>query len=143
MSKKVFPSVEWFREAADLLAKSDSFKQFGAADAQMGVQVGDKTFKIVFDAFEITDVEEIASPDAADLDFTLVQEPEEWQAMLQNIKDNGQAEHEFTLNSLDLHTEKELAVGKDYNRRDLFYRFNQTIQDYFDMSAKIDTEFAI
>ena len=88
-------------------------------------------------------MEEIASPDAADLDFTLVQEPEEWKAMLQNIKDNGQAEHEFTLNSLDLHTEKELAVGKDYNRRDLFYRFNQTIQDYFDMSAKIDTEFAI
>lgn len=139
----VFPSVEWFKEAADLLQKSDSFKQFGAADTQMGVQVGDKSYKIVFDAFEITEIKEIPSPDSEDLDFTLVQEPEEWKAMLENIKEHGRADHEFTLNSLDLHSEKELAIGKDYTRRDLFYRFNQTIQDYFDQSAKMDTEFAI
>ncbi len=139
----VFPSVDWFQEAADLLQKSDSFKQFGAADAEMGVQVGDKCFKVVFDGFEISEIKEIPSPDSEDLDFTLVQEPDEWKAMLQNIKENGRAEHEFTLNSLDLHSEKELAIGKDYNRRDIFYRINQTIQDYFDQSAKMETEFAI
>ena len=62
--------------------------------------------------------------------------------MLLNIKENGRAEHLFTLNSLDLNTDGELAKGKDYNRRDAFYRFNQTLQDYFDFTAKMDTTFA-
>jgi hypothetical protein len=137
-----FPSVEWFREAADLLQQSQSFKQFGSADTQMGVQVGDKYFQINFEAFEVAEIKEIDPSATEDLDFTLVQEPEEWKAMLENIKQNGQAEHEFTLNSLDLHSEKELAIGKDYTRRDMFYRVNQTLQDYFDQSAKMEYEFA-
>ena len=57
------------------------------------------------------------------------------------IQANGHATHDFTLNSLDLHTETELARGHDYTRRDLFYRFNQTLQEYFDMAAKFETTF--
>lgn len=139
----VFPSVDWFKEAATLLNKSDSFKRLGTCDTQMGVQVGDKLFEIDFEAFEVAEVKEIDKARAEELDFVLVQDPDEWKAMLQNIRENGRAEHEFTLNSLDLHSEKEFARGKDYHRRDAFYRFNQTLQDYFDMSSKIETEFAI
>ena len=47
----------------------------------------------------------------------------------------------FTLNSLDLRSTEELARGKDYHRRDAFYRFNQTFQEYFDNAAKIETTF--
>lgn len=139
----VFPSVEWFKEAGELLNKSDSFKRLGTCDAQMGVQVGDRYFEIDFEAFEVKDVKEIDAARAEELDFTLVQSPEEWKAMLQNIKEHGRAEHHFTLNSLDLNTEKEFAVGKDYHRRDLFYRFNQTFQEYFDITSKMDYSFAI
>ena len=55
----------------------------------------------------------------------------------------GRATHDYTLNSLDLRSNEELARGKNYHRRDLFYRFNQTFQDYFDMSAKMETTYAI
>jgi len=136
-----FPSVEWFQTAADLLNKSDSFKRLGTCDTQMGVQVGNRYFEIDFEAFEVAAVKEVDAARMEDLDFYLVQSPDAWKAMLDDIKANGLATHEYTLNSLDLRSDQELAIGKDYNRRDAFYRFNQTIQDYFDMSAKMETSF--
>jgi hypothetical protein len=138
----VFPSVEWFKEAAERLNKSDSFKRLGTCDADVGVQVDDKYFEIDFEAFEVKDVRAIDAKRAEELDFVLVQPYAEWKAMLQDIKENGRATHDYTLNSLDLKSEKELAIGKDYHRRDAFYRFNQTFQEYFDMTAKMDTTFA-
>ena len=137
-----FPSVEWFKTAGDLLNKSDSFKRLGTCDTQMGVAVGDRYFEVDFEAFEMAAAKQIDAERAAELDFILTQDYDAWKAMLQDIKANGRATHEFTLNSLDLRSDAEFAKGKDYNRRDAFYRFNQTLQEYFDMSAKMDTTFA-
>jgi hypothetical protein len=136
-----FPSVEWFDKAAELLNASDSFKRLGTCDSEMGVQVGDRYFEIDFEAFEVKGAQEIDAARAAELDFTLVQSLEDWKVMLENIKANGQAEDEYTLNSLDLKSDTEFAQGKDYHRRDAFYRFNQTFQEYFDMSAQFETTY--
>lgn len=138
-----FPSIEWFQAAADLLNKSDSFKRLGTCDSEMGVQVGDRYFEIDFEAFEVTGVKEINAARADELDFTLVQSPDAWKAMLDDIKLNGRATHDYTLNSLDLRSEVEFAQGKDYHRRDAFYRFNQTFQEYFDNTAKMDTTYPV
>ncbi len=137
-----FPSTEWFQEAADRLNASDSFDRLGNCDADVGVRVGDRCFAITFDAFAITDIGEVPCDAPGDLDFILLQTPEAWRAMLENIKANGQADALFTLNSLDLSASNGLATGEDYTRRDLFYRFNQTFQEYFDISAQIDTTYA-
>jgi len=136
-----FPSVEWFKTAADLLNQSDSFKRLGTCDAEVGVQVDDQYYEIDFEAFEVKDVREIDARRAEELDFVLVQPYDRWKAMLEDIKQNGRATHDFTLNSLDLKSEQEFARGKDYHRRDAFYRFNQTFQEYFDLASKIDTRF--
>ena len=137
-----FPSREWFQEAADLLNASDSFERLGSCDAAVGVRVGDRCFAITFEAFAITAVAETPCEAPADLDFILLQTPEQWRAMLENIKANGGADALFTLNSLDLERIDGLATGADYTRRDLFYRYNQTFQEYFDISARMDTTFA-
>lgn len=136
-----FPSVEWFKAAADLLNRSDSFKRLGTCDAEMGVQVDDRYYEVDFEAFEVRDAREIDARRAEELDFTLVQSGEAWQAMLNDIKKNGRATHDFTLNSLDLKSTEEFARGKDYHRRDAFYRFNQTFQEYFDLTANMETAF--
>lgn len=136
-----FPSVEWFKTAADLLNKSDSFKRLGTCDSEMGVQVGNRIFEIDFEAFEVTTIKEIDAARADELDFVLVQSADAWKAMLDDIKANGRATHDYTLNSLDLRSDVEFARGKDYHRRDAFYRFNQTFQEYFDNAAKIPTTF--
>ena len=137
----VFPSVEWFKQAATLLNQSDSFKRLGTTDCEMGVQVDDKLFEIDFEAFEVKDVKEIDPGRADELDFVLVQPLDRWKAMLADIQEHGRATHEYTLNSLDLNGADEFAKGKDYNRRDAFYRFNQTFQEYFDNAAKIETTY--
>jgi hypothetical protein len=136
-----FPSVEWFQTVADLLNKSDSFKRLGTCDADVGVRVGDELYEVDFEAFEVRTVKKVDPARAEDLDFTLVQSPDDWRAMLQDIKANGRATHDYTLNSLDLRSDEEFARGKDYHRRDAFYRFNQTFQEYFDMAARVDTSF--
>lgn len=138
-----FPSVAWFQAAADLLNKSDSFKRLGTTDSEMGVQVDDRYFEIDFEAFEVREVREIDARRAEELDFVLVQSGEAWRAMLDDIRANGRATHDFTLNSLDLSHDTEFARGKDYHRRDAFYRFNQTFQEYFDMAAQIETTFPV
>ncbi len=136
-----FPSVEWFQAAADLLNTSDSFKRLGTCDAEVGMQIDEQYFEVDFEAFEVGGVRKIDAARSAELDFTLVQPMDAWQAMLADIKENGRATHDFTLNSLDLKSEAELARGKDYHRRDAFYRFNQTFQEYFDNTAKLETTF--
>lgn len=137
-----FPSVEWFDELAHRVNGTERFKHFGTIDCEMGVQVDDRVFKIVFEAFEVTSVSEITPAEEKDLDFTLVMSGEEWREMLENIKANGRADLDHTLNSIDLEKPEEFAKGDDYTRRDLFYRFNQTLQDFFDASAEMETTFA-
>lgn len=136
-----FPSLEWFKTAADLLNRSDSFKRLGTCDAEVGVQVDDKHYELDFEAFEVKDVREIDAQRSEELDFVLVQPYGAWKAMLEDIKQNGRATHDYTLNSLDLKSSEEFARGKDYHRRDAFYRFNQTFQEYFDGTAKMETSF--
>jgi hypothetical protein len=137
-----FPSVEFFQEMADRLNNSDSFHRLGSCDTQMGIQVEDKFFEIDFEGFEVTEITEIDEARVAQLDFTLVQSLDDWKAMLADIKANGQATHEFTLNSLDLRSEVEFARGENYHERDKFYRFNQTFQEFFDNTAKMDYTYA-
>jgi hypothetical protein len=62
--------------------------------------------------------------------------------MLTNIKANGHADLHHTLNTIDLELPEGFARSNDEYRRDLFYRFNQTFQDFFNKSAELDTQFA-
>jgi hypothetical protein len=138
----VFPSVEWFDDLKSRVNGTERFKHFGTIDCAMGVQVDDRVFKVVFEAFEVLGVSEIESAASDDLDFTLVMSGSDWREMIENIADHGSADLHHTLNTLDLEKPEEFAKGEDYTRRDLFYRFNQTLQDFFDASAEMETTFA-
>ncbi len=137
-----FPSVEWFEAVADLVNRDEAYRKLGTCDAKVGIEVGERMFEVDFEAFEVTDVKELEAATPRDLDFTLVLSYDRWKEMLENIKRNGHADLTHTLNSIDLAEADELARGDDYYRRDLFYRFNQSFQNFFDMSAKIETQFA-
>jgi hypothetical protein len=76
------------------------------------------------------------------MDFWMEQPYDAWKDMLENIKKNGHADLSHTLNTIDLSIPEGLARSQDGYRRDAFYRFNQSIQDFFNASAKIDTQFA-
>lgn len=138
----IFPSVEWFQAVADVVNADPNYRHLGTCDANVGIAIGDRMFEVDFEAYDVTDVKELQASTPRDLDFTLVMPYERWQEMLTNIKQHGRAEEQMTLNSLDLEYEDEFAQADDYYRRDKFYRFNQSLQAFFDASAQIETQFA-
>lgn len=138
----VFPSVEWFNAIKDLVNNDPAFRQLGTVDAVVGVKVGSKIFELTFEAFECTNVREAGENDLRDMDFWLEQSYDAWKDMLENIKQHGAADLSHTLNTIDLNIPEGFARSHDGYRRDAFYRFNQSIQDFFNAAAKIDTQFA-
>jgi len=141
----VFPSTEWLQTVAGLAMADDRYRRFGRADAVAGIKVGDRMFQMTFDVFDIRDIREIGEDDLRDLDFYLDMEPGLWRKMLESVKAEGHAGLEYTLNTLDLKLPNSLAINAvgDGYRMDKFFRFNESLQRFFDLSASIDTTFAL
>ena len=137
----VFPSVEWFTAIKDIVNNDPAFRQLGTVDSVIGARVGSKIYELTFEAFECTGVREVGENDLRDMDFWLEQPYDKWIEMIENIKTHGKADLSHTLNTIDLSMPEGLARAHDGYRRDAFYRFNQSIQDFFNAAAKIDTKF--
>ena len=146
-----FPSVDWFEQVREIFNADESYQEAGGGmcDAVMGIRVGGiegaaHSYIIVFEGDECSEVREVPEPDLAEADFYLDMTSDEWQEMISNIKDNGGADLDHTLNTLDMDRFEGLALtmNGDQYRQDFFYRFNQTFQYFFDASARIDTDFA-
>ncbi len=142
----VFPSVEWFDTVRAEFNTDESVRGGGGGtcDAKVGIRVGNEIFLLVFDGFECVSAAAVGESDLASTDFYLDMSPENWREMLLNIRDNGEADLDHTLNTLDLDSEDGLArsVTGDQYQQDLFFRYNQTFQYFFDMSSRVETEFA-
>jgi hypothetical protein len=138
-----FPSVEWFDTVRNMVNSDEAFRRLGTVDARVGIKDGDKLFELTFEAFECVSAREIEERELRDLDFWLEQSPEEWREMIEDIKMHGSAGLSHTLNTIDLNRPDGFARSFDGYRRDAFYRFNQSLQHFFDSSSKIETQFAV
>lgn len=139
----VFPSVRWFQALQQLVNADPDFRRIGSIDVSMAVKVGPKIVVIIFEAFECLEVREGTEDDLVDLDFVLEMSEADWKDLIQNTKENGGADLRHTLNTLDLTKEDGLsnnATGDQF-RADIFFRVNQSLQHFFDLSAKLDTTF--
>ena len=139
----VFPSVEWFDAVREVYNSDDAYRGAGGGmcDALVGIKVGQRLFKLVFEGFECSGASEIDEAGLEETDFYLDLSAEAWREMIANIGENGAADFDHTLNTLDLELEDGLAhsaTGDQY-RQDLFFRYNQTFQFFFDASARIET----
>ncbi len=139
----VFPSDEWFQALQQLVNADPEFRRLGTVDAGMGVKVGSRVFVITFEAFECVDVKEGAEADLDDLDFYLELGEAGWRDLVENTKANGGADRRHTLNTLDLTLDDGLSQNAtgDQLRGDMFFRVNQSLQHFFDLSAQLDTVF--
>ena len=143
-TKATFPSVDWFNAVKEIINDDEAYKRHGTCDASVGIKVPEagKYFVLTFEAFGIEDVKETDEAASENTDFWIEQSYDKWQEMLKNIADNGQADLHHTLNTLDVEDPDGLARSNDGYRRDLFYRFNQSFQHFFDATHQIDTKFA-
>ena len=68
---------------------------------------------------------------------------EQWRDLVANTRENDGADLRHTLNTLDLMIDGGIsnnATG-DQLRADIFFRVNQSLQHFFDSSAKVETVF--
>ena len=138
----VFPSLDWFEALQKLVNDDPAYRQIGTVDAAMGVKVADEVFVVTFEAFECRSVRAGNEYDLINVDFFIEMDPEAWRTMLESIKANGAAEAGQTLVSLDMLHEISTNATGDQLRADMFFRYNQSLQHFFDLSANLNTEFA-
>ncbi len=139
----LFPSVEWFQGLQGLVNNDPEFRRIGSVDATMGVKAGERVFVITFEAFECSEVKEGTEYDLIDADFFLEMDMEQWRDLIENTRENDGADLRHTLNTLDLMIEGGISKNAtgDQFRADIFFRVNQSLQHFFDSSAKLETVF--
>lgn len=142
----VFPSVEWFNAVRERYNADEALHTGGGGpcEAKAALCIGNSVYLLEFDGFECAEIREIDAADVDKADFRLDMPASEWIEMVNNIQQNGAADLHHTLSTIDLELEDGLAraPGDDQYKLDLFYRYNQNFQDFFDASAGVPTAIA-
>jgi hypothetical protein len=143
-----FPSLEWFQRLAQLMNQNrvlhehlgyiDCVAQFTVLDG--GLRARPWSVQITFEEFEAVDVRE--ADDTARADFIIEASLATWREMIKNIaRGRGRPDLTHTLNYLS-HTGAPIRVWSDDPlRKDMFFRYNQSLQEFVNASAAFHTIF--
>jgi hypothetical protein len=86
-------------------------------------------------------VSEVPSFDLTTIDFVLQGDLAAWVEMLENIRQHGGADVAHSLNTLTHFGERMTLLYDDPDNRDKFFRFQESIQEFFDLANTLDVEF--
>ena len=146
-----FPSVAWFERLAQLMHESRTRQiQLGYVDCTVRFTVSDGgaggrpwSALVRFEEFDAVDVREASAADAARADFALEAPLATWREMIESIAaGGGRPDLEHTLNRLS-HLDEPLRVtSDDVLKKDLYFRFNQSLQEFVNASASFRTQIA-
>ena len=142
-----FPSEAWFKKVQEIYNSDSSLHTGGggACDTTAGFKIGDEGYRIVFEGRQCAEIRSASEAEltAPETDFIIEMAPELWKEMVVSIQKQGAAHDDHTLNSIDLQQDDSIAYSPedDQARQDLFYRFNQNFQDFFDASSRVETTF--
>jgi hypothetical protein len=141
-----FPSAEYFGAlGARMAAEQERFKRLGFIDTTFGIGVSDngnsRNFILAFEVFELKEAKEVGAIDLAAVDFAIEGDAGVWREMIENIQRNGEADTRHDLNTL-AHFGEGLKVSyDDPEGHDKLYRFIESIQEFFDLSSKVEISF--
>jgi hypothetical protein len=145
-----FPSMEWFRALADAMNRNRARQeQLGYVDCVAEFKVLDGgpggtpvAYQVTFEEFEATDVREATAADESRADFALDASLTTWRAMIESIAaGNGRPGLEQTLNRLSHMGTPIRLRSSDQLRKDMYFRFNQSLQEFINASAGFCTKF--
>jgi len=125
--------------AAEMNGHPERYEPLGDVDVEIALVIregGDALrVRLLFQGIRCEHAAEIGDGDEFTADCFLDGDVGAWQAMVDNIRANGRAEGEYTLNSLTLVGDRIAIKGEDPLGVDRFFRFNQTLQTFFDGAA--------
>jgi len=140
-----FPSAEWVDAlAAEASADSEEIARLGFSNIRLVLRVnatpdGDRCLGLVFEGYDIESAGEV-DPGSWQHDCVLEGPISAWTDMLSNIAAHGHADLAHTLNALTLAEFPMRITSPDPMGRDLFFRYNETLQAVFDRAGRIPTE---
>lgn len=143
-----FPSLHWFLALAELMNENRALHEhLGFVDciAEFAVDDGGPhgetvAYQVTFEEFCAVDVRPATEPARAD--FRVSGPLWAWQMMISSIAQHGgRPALDCTLNHLTHLGEPLRVTSTDPLRRDLYFRYNQSLQEFFNASARIVTEF--
>jgi|SRR5688572_5821120 hypothetical protein len=137
-----FPSLPFFDALrAEMRRERDGFARLGYFDTTFGVRVlrdgaPPAEFTLAFEVFDCVDAREGIDPDG--VDFVLEGPLAGWRAMLDTIHRMGAADTTHSLNTLTHFGETLQVRYDDPIGHDKLYRFAESMQRFFDLSARVD-----
>jgi hypothetical protein len=146
-----FPEPQWFVELGRLMAgEGELFRRIGYAEVRFAIRVlSDDASRtealtgVEINGYELTRATALEDLAGFDADFTICGPHAIWQQMLAEIARSGRPDLRHTLNSLALMGEQLWLESDDQLREDKFYRFNQTLQELFNLAAKLPNQPAL
>ncbi len=154
-----FPDPNWFLALGSLMAaRGELFQRIGYAETRFVVRVlpdddgvgqqastdqsAEQNTGVAMQGYALTEAVALAPGEALsfDPDFTICARRVVWRRMLEEIARTGRPELRHTLNSLALIGDELWLESADQLREDKFYRFNQSLQELFNLSAQLPAE---
>jgi hypothetical protein len=154
MSAFIFPSVAWFQGLADAMAdQPEKYRKLGPLDLTLVVRITHRTghddcYALEFDGTRCTNVTQLRT--AAEVrgrhPVILEGDYDAWKEMVESIRAHGGADLTHTLNYLTLPDWplRLIAVDEVEGQLDVdrFYRYQESLQAFFDEAAAVETRFA-
>ena len=142
-----FPSTDYFEALkTQMAANQERFQRLGFIDTTFGVRVGQngrsRNYLLEFEVFDLKNVREVDSIDLKNVDFLIEGDAQVWREMIENIKRNGEADSSHDINTLAHFGDQLKIVYENPVGGDKLYRFMESIQKFFDLSSKVDVNFA-
>jgi hypothetical protein len=135
-----FPSLEFFQALQQRTIDDKArFEKLGYCDTSFGARIGADLYAISFEVYECTGVRKAANED--ELDFVLEAPPELWREMVVSILANQGADPAHTLNTLSHVGDRMKLVSNDAEGNDKFYRFQASLQEFFDQARNLEVSF--
>ena len=145
-----FPSVEWFERLGQLMDEYRArHEHIGPIDVtavwtviDADGQGTDRHFLTRFELYSMVDAREITEDERSQADFIMETDTQVWQEMIENIRDNGgRPDLEHSLNRLSLPGVPIRVWADDPLGRDMFFRFNQSLQEFVNASVHVPTRY--
>jgi hypothetical protein len=141
-----FPSTDYFEALkAQMVAAQEHFSRLGFIDTTFAVSVANNGkshhYVLEFEVFELKNVSEVPAVDLKKVDFSIEGDTKVWREMIENIKRNGQADTHHDINTLAHFGEQLKIKYDDPDGHDKLYRFMESIQEFFDLSSKVEISF--
>jgi hypothetical protein len=141
-----FPSVAWFEMLAGrMVEEGERYRDLGACDCCMVVKVDQpdatRLIEVQFGGYEVESIRELDRIEDASSDHFVVEASlEVWKEMIENIEQRGEPDLEHTLNFLTFPDDPMVVDGPNQLMVDAFYRYNQSLQQFFNGAAALATQ---